>query len=202
MRAEFEFWYPFDLRVSGACVRVWCVCGLAWLGLVAAAGCWLGGGLDAASVSPQRGVVTRAAGPFPLLTRLIKPLHTPHAGKDLIQNHLTFALYSHTAVWPDQAHNPGAFRCNGHLLLNSEKMSKSTGNFRTLSEVRAVCGVMLCLLCCPPSQPLRRSPNHPNQPNQTQPNQPTKPNQPTAGDRRLFCRRDALGACRRRGRHG
>lgn len=31
--------------------------------------------------------------------------------------------------------NPVAFRCNGHLLLNSEKMSKSTGNFKTLSEV-------------------------------------------------------------------
>nr|CAD1818243.1 unnamed protein product [Ananas comosus var. bracteatus] len=26
------------------------------------------------------------------------------------------------------------FRCNGHLMLNSEKMSKSTGNFRTLRQ--------------------------------------------------------------------
>ncbi len=30
---------------------------------------------------------------------------------------------------------PRGFRCNGHLLLNSEKMSKSTGNFKTLNEV-------------------------------------------------------------------
>ena len=29
---------------------------------------------------------------------------------------------------------PRAIRANGHLLLNSEKMSKSTGNFLTLSE--------------------------------------------------------------------
>ena len=29
---------------------------------------------------------------------------------------------------------PQAVRANGHLLLNSEKMSKSTGNFLTLSE--------------------------------------------------------------------
>lgn len=80
--------------------------------------------------------------PFPTPTGLTPPhsslpnTHTcDHAGKDLIQNHLTFSLYNHTAVWPDQAHNPRALRCNGHLLLNSEKMSKSTGNFKTLSEV-------------------------------------------------------------------
>ncbi|GFR47083.1 hypothetical protein Agub_g8770 [Astrephomene gubernaculifera] len=72
MRREFEYWYPFDLRVSG---------------------------------------------------------------KDLIQNHLTFALYNHTAVWAADASKwPRAIRCNGHLLLNSEKMSKSTGNFKTLHE--------------------------------------------------------------------
>ena len=29
---------------------------------------------------------------------------------------------------------PQTIRANGHLLLNSEKMSKSTGNFLTLSE--------------------------------------------------------------------
>ena len=72
LRGEFEFWYPFDLRVSG---------------------------------------------------------------KDLIQNHLTFSLYNHVAIWPDGSKTPHSFRCNGHLLLNSEKMSKSTGNFKTLSEV-------------------------------------------------------------------
>ena len=29
---------------------------------------------------------------------------------------------------------PKAVRSNGHLLLNSEKMSKSTGNFLTISQ--------------------------------------------------------------------
>ena len=29
---------------------------------------------------------------------------------------------------------PQGIRANGHLLLNSEKMSKSTGNFLTLSD--------------------------------------------------------------------
>ncbi|KAK9217321.1 hypothetical protein WN943_005947 [Citrus x changshan-huyou] len=70
MKQEFEYWYPFDLRVSG---------------------------------------------------------------KDLIQNHLTFCIYNHTAIM-SQRHWPRGFRCNGHIMLNSEKMSKSTGNFRTLKQ--------------------------------------------------------------------
>ncbi|XP_042478314.1 leucine--tRNA ligase, cytoplasmic [Macadamia integrifolia] len=70
MKQEFEYWYPFDLRVSG---------------------------------------------------------------KDLIQNHLTFTIYNHTALLPKH-HWPRGFRCNGHIMLNSEKMSKSTGNFKTLRQ--------------------------------------------------------------------
>ncbi|KAJ7944734.1 Leucine--tRNA ligase, cytoplasmic [Quillaja saponaria] len=70
MKQEFEYWYPFDLRVSG---------------------------------------------------------------KDLIQNHLTFSIYNHTAIMPKH-HWPRGFRCNGHIMLNSEKMSKSTGNFKTLNQ--------------------------------------------------------------------
>ncbi|CAI0400252.1 unnamed protein product [Linum tenue] len=70
MKMEFDYWYPFDLRVSG---------------------------------------------------------------KDLIQNHLTFSIYNHVAIM-DKKHWPRGFRCNGHIMLNSEKMSKSTGNFRTLKQ--------------------------------------------------------------------
>jgi leucyl-tRNA synthetase len=70
MREEFDFWYPFDIRVSG---------------------------------------------------------------KDLINNHLTFCLYNHTALLPE-AKWPLGMRTNGHLMLNSEKMSKSTGNFKTLRQ--------------------------------------------------------------------
>jgi leucyl-tRNA synthetase len=70
MRNEFNFWYPFDIRVSG---------------------------------------------------------------KDLINNHLTFCLYNHTALFPEDKW-PRAMRTNGHLMLNSEKMSKSTGNFKTLRQ--------------------------------------------------------------------
>lgn len=58
------------------------------------------------------------------------------SGKDLIQNHLTFSLYTHTAFFVKDKW-PRAMRCNGHLLLNSEKMSKSTGNFKTLAQAIA-----------------------------------------------------------------
>ena len=64
LRAEFDYWYPLDLRVSG---------------------------------------------------------------KDLIQNHLTYFLYNHVAIWPEPEMGlwPRAIRGNGHLLLNSEKVGTS-----------------------------------------------------------------------------
>ena len=50
------------------------------------------------------------------------------SGKDLINNHLSFSLYTHTAIWEEQPqHWPRAFRCNGHIKVNGEKMSKSLG---------------------------------------------------------------------------
>jgi len=63
------------------------------------------------------------------------PLDLRVSGKDLIPNHLTYFLYNHVAVWNNKKEKwPKAVRANGHLLLNSEKMSKSTGNFLTLGH--------------------------------------------------------------------
>ena len=70
LRAEFEYWYPLDMRVSG---------------------------------------------------------------KDLVPNHLTFFLYNHTALFPEDKW-PRGIRANGHILRNGEKMSKSLGNFVTLLD--------------------------------------------------------------------
>ncbi|KAL7269588.1 cytosolic leucyl tRNA synthetase [Rhizina undulata] len=61
------------------------------------------------------------------------PLDVRVSGKDLIQNHLTFFLYIHVALFPPQ-YWPRGVRANGHLMLNGEKMSKHTGNFLTLEE--------------------------------------------------------------------
>lgn len=61
------------------------------------------------------------------------PLDLRVSGKDLINNHLTFMLYNHTAIWDKEPNQwPRSVRANGHLLLNSAKMSKSDGNFLTL----------------------------------------------------------------------
>ncbi|XP_054481364.1 leucine--tRNA ligase, cytoplasmic [Anoplopoma fimbria] len=63
------------------------------------------------------------------------PVDVRVSGKDLVPNHLSYYLYNHVAMWPkDNGKWPQAVRANGHLLLNSEKMSKSTGNFLTLCQ--------------------------------------------------------------------
>jgi len=73
------------------------------------------------------------------------------SGKDLINNHLSFALYNHTAIWegkPDRW--PKSMRCNGHLLLNGEKMSKSTGvlltccSYHMYHKAALSCAVCMC----------------------------------------------------------
>ncbi|KAI9088330.1 hypothetical protein DFS34DRAFT_403140 [Phlyctochytrium arcticum] len=67
------------------------------------------------------------------------PLDLRVSGKDLINNHLTFFIYNHTAIFPREQW-PRGVRVNGHLLLNSEKMSKSTGNFMTIHDALKVYG--------------------------------------------------------------
>lgn len=63
------------------------------------------------------------------------PVDVRVSGKDLVQNHLTYYLYNHVAMWEnDKSKWPQSVRANGHLLLNGEKMSKSTGNFLTLTD--------------------------------------------------------------------
>lgn len=63
------------------------------------------------------------------------PVDDRMSGKDLISNNLTYYIYGHTAMWPDDESKwPPAIRVNGHLLINSKKMSKSTGNFCTMIE--------------------------------------------------------------------
>ncbi len=73
MRADFEYWYPFDFRNSA---------------------------------------------------------------KDLIQNHLSFCIFNHVALFPKK-HWPKSFVINGRIMVNNEKMSKSKGNFFTMRELYA-----------------------------------------------------------------
>jgi leucyl-tRNA synthetase len=61
------------------------------------------------------------------------PVDLRVSGKDLIGNHLSFFIYNHVAIFKRE-HWPKAIRSNGHVTLNAEKMSKSTGNFVTLDQ--------------------------------------------------------------------
>lgn len=64
------------------------------------------------------------------------PLDLRVSARDLVQNHLTMALYNHAAVWDNEpAMWPRSIYCNGMLLMDNEKMSKSKGNFFTLQEI-------------------------------------------------------------------
>ena len=45
------------------------------------------------------------------------------------------SLYNHAAIWENQPEYwPKGFFCNGYVLVNGEKMSKSLGNFITVNE--------------------------------------------------------------------
>ncbi|MDD4983347.1 MAG: leucine--tRNA ligase [Candidatus ainarchaeum sp.] len=62
------------------------------------------------------------------------PIDIRSSGKDLVQNHLSFCLFNHSAIFPEKQW-PGGFSVNGWLLVNGEKMSKSKGNFFTIREM-------------------------------------------------------------------
>jgi leucyl-tRNA synthetase len=57
------------------------------------------------------------------------------SAKELIPNHLTFCIFHHTAVWPEnQERWPRGFTVNGMLNVEGVKMSKSKGNFILLKD--------------------------------------------------------------------
>jgi len=61
------------------------------------------------------------------------PFDVRSSGKDLVQNHMSFCLFNHTAIFPEK-YWPKGFAVNGWLLVNGEKMSKSKGNFFTIRQ--------------------------------------------------------------------
>lgn len=71
------------------------------------------------------------------------PMDLRCSAKDLTRNHLIFSLFNHAAVWRKYGNDmlPRAFFCNGMITVDSGdgkgpvKMSKSEGNFYTVSEL-------------------------------------------------------------------
>lgn len=78
------------------------------------------------------------------------PVYLRVSGKDLIRNHLLFFILNHVALFKEEFW-PKRIETNGHLLLNSNKMSKSTGNFLTVDDVISKFGessTRMCLAMC------------------------------------------------------
>lgn len=64
------------------------------------------------------------------------PLDFRNSGKDLVQNHLTFFLFAHTAIFPESKW-PTGIGVNGWVTVDGEKMSKSLGNMIPLRDMSA-----------------------------------------------------------------
>ena len=77
------------------------------------------------------------------------PVDLRVSAKDLIQNHLTMFLYNHAAIWPkDKDLWPKSIYCNGHIMVDNQKMSKSLGNFIMLGEAINAYGADCTRLAC------------------------------------------------------
>ena len=63
------------------------------------------------------------------------PLDLRSSGKDLLQNHLTYALFHHVAIWDDSKYWPRAYGVNGFVKVHGEKMAKSKGNIIPLKDL-------------------------------------------------------------------
>jgi leucyl-tRNA synthetase len=61
------------------------------------------------------------------------PLDIRHSGKDLIPNHLTFFIFNHAAIFPEELW-PKAIAVNGFVLYEGKKMSKSLRNIVPLRK--------------------------------------------------------------------
>jgi len=71
------------------------------------------------------------------------PVDLRTSGKDLVQNHLTFYLFHHTAIWDDSKYWPRIIGVNGFVNVHGTKMSKSLGNVIPLKNLVEVVGADL-----------------------------------------------------------
>jgi leucyl-tRNA synthetase len=62
------------------------------------------------------------------------PVDYRNSGKDLIQNHLTFFIFNHVALFPEDKW-PKGIGANGWVTVDGQKMSKSLGNMIPLRDM-------------------------------------------------------------------
>ncbi|WXG40457.1 MAG: leucine--tRNA ligase [Candidatus Freyarchaeum deiterrae] len=90
-----------------------------------------------------KGVVDEVAGKSGLDEELLEsmrdefeywyPVALRNSAKELIFNHLTFFLFQHVAIWPEDKW-PLMVGANGMIQIEGQKMSKSRGIFITMKE--------------------------------------------------------------------
>ncbi|MGA2574348.1 MAG: leucine--tRNA ligase [Candidatus Methanomethylicaceae archaeon] len=67
------------------------------------------------------------------------PLDSRHSGRDLVPNHLTFFIFNHVAIFPEE-YWPRQIAVNGSVLMDGKKMSKSFGNIIPLRKAIKIYG--------------------------------------------------------------
>ncbi|PIO06106.1 leucine--tRNA ligase, partial [Candidatus Woesearchaeota archaeon CG08_land_8_20_14_0_20_43_7] len=73
------------------------------------------------------------------------PVDFRNSGKDLIQNHLSFFIFNHTAIFPEDKW-PVGIGVNGWVMVDGQKMSKSLGNMIPVRKVVKEFGPDACRL--------------------------------------------------------
>jgi leucyl-tRNA synthetase len=63
------------------------------------------------------------------------PTDMRFSAKELIQNHLTYHIFHHVAIWDNPVMWPRGISANGFVTLNSQKMSKRFGNVKMLADM-------------------------------------------------------------------
>ncbi len=61
------------------------------------------------------------------------PLDSRNSGRDLVPNHLTYFIFNHVAIFPEELW-PRQIVVNGSVLMEGKKMSKSFGNIIPLRD--------------------------------------------------------------------
>lgn len=90
---------------------------------------------DPSALPIERGVLEEMRTEF----NYFYPLDSRHSGRDLVPNHLTFFVFNHVAIFPEQ-HWPRQIAVNGSVLMDGKKMSKSLGNIIPLHKAIKIYG--------------------------------------------------------------
>lgn len=89
---------------------------------------------DAAGVSKHTGIDAGMLNTMKQEFKYWYPFDLRNSGKDLVQNHLSFSIFNHTAIFPEK-YWPKGMSVNGFLQLDGQKMSTSKGNIYTLRQI-------------------------------------------------------------------